>query len=252
MRQGLKTSYRDFYQSKYVRENKETNMIYQAIEKDYNTWSDFEYALGDLSKAPKTKERREQFFGAICDAYEDLQEYLKYASRRMPSIKYSLPLELGQYLSRGSRENFEAWLRGSLNESSRIHIDVATFNYTDASDFPKIGNSIRAAGRNIPVVEANFFQLHGTLANFIIVGCDNATQYSAECFSSQNEYLISKDIVCSDADVRSARKEVLLRMTDCQLMVIFGSSLGKTDQTYWRTILVRLTDPSVRLFIFDF
>jgi len=256
---GLKTSYPDFYKSTYV-QNNTTNQIYQDINANMESWTDFEVALGELSyKIFNHVIDKQHFIFDVTQVYSDLGKYLEIQQER-------------NTLTDGNIEKFKEYLIHFYNYVDPAHKKLiwdqlynqqsprkfghsfVVFNYTNTfsrfleqinADIP-INNNAKAVIR-----KSDICFIHGSLEKGIIVGCDNQSQYNFELLGTSS-YLLDKSITNNERGTLNIENAVRL-IKSTNLFVIFGMSLGETDQRWWNEIASRvISNPANRIVIFNY
>jgi len=261
LRQGLKTSYRDFYASDYVQTNN-TNRIYKEIKDNTETWADFELALGELSKRVPDLETAigygsAQFHTDVMQTYDELRSFIQDAAKKVkaPKDKYTLTLELDHCFTEAYRVRYHEWMDAatkSIGEKDYIDVEAATLNYTTNTRNPLATTPVFFPDSEYSRVQAKgsiFRKVHGDLTG-IVVGCDNVSQFDTAVFDGL-DFLILKETICDG--LGNERMRFLTSINYTHLFLLFGLSLGATDGSYWRAIINRLANNSnTRAVIFDY
>ncbi len=232
----LNTSYRNFYE--YVKKNKlhEANSIYRAIEKeDPEHWADFELGLGRFTNKIEdvTEKERALWSQTLNDELDEIKKDLKryireqniLADDSIPNIIFEREsfyqgLEIGQVANTTRAINFP----------DQTNMRFITLNYTNVLEklFPNIGRAV--AGRNY-VISDRIHHVHGSIDTKISLGVNDDSQISSYIDADEKKYLIKPELI---RQMNDGRLETLERYIDlCDVLVLFGVSLGATDKYIW-------------------
>lgn len=167
---GFKTWYTDFYPY-YVNRtftDPAVEKICYEIGKNFNTWADLEYRLGQYC-AEITKD---DFENVYYDLSDRLQEYLKAetagASFEEQDLN-KLHLDLAEpfkYLS--GIDNVR--LKNKFDSDISHHVNIISFNYTDVIDKVFSKNSMIGTAMGTNLFLDNIYHIHGVLGQTIILG----------------------------------------------------------------------------------
>jgi hypothetical protein len=247
---GLKTSYYDFYQ--FYKKMKSNNVAVQKlkdnISKTYESWSDLELELGSYTQHLKKIEEFDDIMGDIGDK---LSQYLKIEEDKLESYKIDQQ-KFFEYLS------FPEKLFLPTDEENLIEIkkkwgshnwdlNIYTFNYTSVIEkiFGDKQKNVLLTTHNLKnkatVTLRETKHIHGFLNNDMVIGVNDKSQIKNESFHENRDVLES--IVKSECN-RANRNGIDRKFTDkirtANLICIFGSSIGDTDNKWWELIGERL------------
>lgn len=237
---GMKTSYPEFYE--YIKTLPDKGSpLFELMKKDINAnkkyWSDMEAALGQFTSKIDNEQELTDFYFELSDR---LQEYLTKElssftrSEKLKSKIISDLLNLDRNLGETDKEPF----RNFANSIAKpITAYVMSLNYTDTLE--KIlaynNNGAISFGNNNtlqPIVH-----VHGLLNDSIIIGVDNEMQIANEAFRLNDNV---KDILVK---VQSNQAMKYTRHAECEkfisnadLIILFGVSMGETDARWWKMI----------------
>ena len=238
--QGMHTSYPEFYQ--YLMDNtNDGSPLLQQLKKDINAdkelWSDMEEAFGQFTSKIKTEVDLENLYFELSEC---LQKYLKSEQSAFKPDKELIAkfqndfVVTGKYLGATDKNRFTNFVKSMPGGKD---ISVMTLNYTNTLEtLLNLGNATdKNFGNN------NYFRqvihVHGQLDDSIIIGVDNESQISNEAFRNNEnvkDFLVKIQSNLAMKYTRHAVCEGLIK--NANLIILFGVSLGKTDERWWRLI----------------
>lgn len=256
----IPTKYKDFL--KYYKEQKNSDPEVQEyktkfIQKSekYELWKDLEIALGEYTSEfntddpPKNKLLFKKFYKDIRNC---LKEYLTdVQSKKLEEFNDEEFLSILIDLIAPYRYLKDIDKRHKKLED-RLYLSIATFNYTTS-----IEEIIRERiGKLNPTKTGMYiYHIHGNIKKGIFLfGVDNKDQIKNEDFQNDEDILdiIVKPIGNSNEGSYKVRN-IESAIHDSNIICIYGSSLGKTDQTWWNVISCALTsDEEVKLIFFHY
>ena len=257
--QGMATSYPDFYASlsQYVTKNSFEKDIISDIQENIEQWSDLEEALG---KATTRYKDPNLFRNALRFLNERLKEYLmSEESRARDTIKLSSQklendlLNPSLYLEEQGMDVFNEVIN---EDSTNVNIDVVSFNYTDTLE--RVLSPIRSATHELYSRWYYFreiLHIHGTLDDMILVGVNDESQIQNESF--RTDEFLSDDFIKPEINegCQNRRNATFLRLiNNAKIIVMFGVSIGITDNKWWKAIGQRINSnnpPLLLYFPFD-
>ncbi len=236
---GLNTRYTDYYVSflaKYARGSirryfgGEHSVLVQMMQKRHHeNWSDLEQIFGETVKefpSISAIKREKQFLEqSINDYLVDEQNRVTVCGESYKDLKVQLDTMLMQMLRIGGMAE---------SELSPHSVEVVTFNYTDVVDriFENANRVKEGLFCYSPVKH-----IHGRTGDVLILGVDNWTQY---------DYRLPGDVELLDTIMikpelnNSLRRGIVENIVEsiekADVIVIYGSSIGYTDSTWWRII----------------
>ncbi len=238
--QGMKTSYPEFYQ--YLMDNtNDGSPLLQQLKKDINAdkelWSDMEEAFGQFTSKIKTEVDMENLYFELSEC---LQKYLKSEQSTFKPDKELITkfqndfVVTGKYLGATDKNRYTNFVKSMPGGKD---ISVMTLNYTNTLEtLLNLGNATdKNFGNN------NYFRqvihVHGQLDDSIIIGVDNESQILNEAFRNNDnikDFLVKIQSNLAMKYTRHTVCEELIKTAN--LIVIFGVSLGNTDERWWRLI----------------
>ncbi|RYX89814.1 hypothetical protein EON78_07140 [bacterium] len=230
---------------KYYNEVESDNAIVSTLKHDisshYNNWSDLELALGKYTQNLKTSD---EFDELIQDILNNLGDYLEGIENQIDFSLFNKE-KLYKYLCnpeaslpKGDSNTIEAyksaWVRPNWS------INVVTFNYTQT--FEKIinytaTNQIIGKHHQGNIVLKNIYHLHGFSDDRMIIGVNDVTQIDNKDFHSNPDIL--EALVKSEynrAMRHTVDEDVISQILSANLICIFGSAIGDTDNCWWELI----------------
>ncbi len=281
LRLGLPTSYPEFldyykhiepisfeqgstsYQN--VKDAKE--LFFQKMKEKENSgneeWKDLEVALGEFTSSLTDKEVFLDFYE---DLYESLHTYLSNIEENSTSIftpnlsKELIDSLLTPYNHLNARER-----RDFLNKvgDDILSANVISFNYTSSFELLSETTSIVNKEYERPDSQYKFIlnpikHVHGKLSKGksrdILLGVDNETQITNKEFLTNNKILNALIKPKGNNNIGNLVDEDCLGIiNEAKVIYIFGTSLGKTDQTWWTALSERfIADNEVVIVYFHF
>ncbi len=239
---GLPTDYNHFY--RYYSEQPNSSENIKKLKENINQykdkeWKDLELGLGKFtSQVASEDEFREDYI----DLQENLSKYLKSVDNLLSQPDEKLSQQQindfvfpENYLPIKEKEQILSF-KESYKSHSMWNLNIINFNYThtiehilNLKEGDKIGQQY-----NIPIIYRGVNHIHRTLDdNGIWIGVNDESQIENVAFreAPMIKYLLIKPFIVS----ASGNKEEIICeriIADSNLICIFGSSLGETDE-YW-------------------
>lgn len=226
----MKTKYRDFYDHIKKTKNVTKNGIYESIQRDPESWAEFELKLGehtrDIEKHPEKDWQKESSL-----FHEDLEEFINdladYLREQEKSIKGSISLTRHNFyeeLSSGQRSKFASHL---LREPLNFHFITLNYTNTLIKVLPPIGRRNMSTSISVKTI----LHLHGDLIENLTLGLSDESQLSTALKGIDKTFLIKPDAIEYANDGRSEELDRCLKRSS--IVVIFGASLGDSDKYLW-------------------
>jgi len=239
---GMKTRYCDFYEYyKSIHSDDDAiNKLKDTISSDYKNWSDLELALG---KYTENIETLQQFDNIFDDIDEKLSEYLYKEELKIDYNKFDVD-KLNKYLSAPEsclaqadiniiREYKNSW------KNNNWIVNVITFNYTKTLEKIREDNQTMIGGHNkVHAINfKNIYHIHGYVDDRMVMGVNDISQISNSNFHSNIDVLDALvKIECNKANKHTIDDQCNKQILSSELICIFGSSLGDTDNYWWEQI----------------
>lgn len=261
---GIKSSYIDIYKGyiKTASSNKTIQTFKENISADFQTWGDFEIAMGHYANNVTSAE---EYISCIRDFRQYLADYLESQQSSffssihnnsfiLNSIRDEIKKSINNFYI-GCSHNCENSVRRN-NSSYGSSTDFITFNYTTIADSLISLISQDQTSLKLNTYHSGFFttHIHGSLEeNDLVMGVDNDSQIIAHFTINQTiKRLFIKPLFNNDYDQSRIERTNQLIMHASNICV-YGMSLGDSDIT-WRKMLFDWlsSDSSKQLFIYDY
>lgn len=255
---GLNTSYKSFYEYyKAIESSKnKVNILKHNISSNYNNWSDLELALGQYTAELKILEEFDEVFE---DIGEQLAEYLKKEEDKLDIKKidkekfFENLAKPENFLPIADNNKIKTFKDNWLNH--RWSIDIMTFNYTTVIEkiienkknikigyHPKNQDLVTLIGVN---------HIHGFVDKNMVLGVNDISQLKNKEFHKNEDILeaIIKD-KCNKAYRHTIDDLFKTKINQADMICIFGSSIGDTDNMWWEIIGRKLSTKPTPVIIF--
>jgi len=245
---GLKTSYIDFYQYYKTVESDNVNVqkLKENISKTYESWADLELALGDYTQH---LEKIEEFDDILLDIGEELSNYLHLEEHKLENYEIN-QRKFFDYLCfpenlflPADKENLLSIKKKWINH--QWNLNIYTLNYTSVIEkiFGDKQKKVLLAHHNntLTIQLGEIKHIHGYLDNDMVIGVNDISQIKNESFHNNRDVLES--IVkseCNRANRSNIDRQFTNKINSANLICIFGSSIGDTDNKWWELIGERL------------
>ena len=181
---GLKTSYKDFYDS-YKNEksdNENINLLKKNISNNYKNWSDLELALGHYTEELKTLEEFDEVFEDIGEKLADflVEQEGVFEPKKVDKNKFLNDLVLPENALLPADK---LSIRSYKQKFSNTHwaMDIYTFNYTrviekildDKYQNIKVKNPLYP---RLEIVLRNIHHIHGFTDKRMVMGVNDISQ----------------------------------------------------------------------------
>lgn len=244
----LKTSYNDFY--KYYQavetDNPNVRKLKEHISKTFDSWADLELALGDYTQHLN---KIEEFDDITLDIGEELSNYLKKEEEKLENFDFD---QKNFFENLSFPENFflpadkEVLLNYKLKWANQHwNLNIYTFNYTTVIEkiFGEKTDNVLLANHNgnATVKLGEIKHIHGYLDNNMVLGVNDISQVKNPDFHKNRDILES--IIkpeCNGANRNNIDRQFSNRINQANLICVFGSSIGDTDNKWWELIGQRL------------
>ena len=247
----MKTSYQDFF--KYYLSLKTTDLDIAAmkvdIEKQKNeTWADLEIGLGKYSKKCATKEI---FLKCVADIKEQLTDYLKTESDKIKLFGATSLDRFYQFAPLFEPEPRSRYL-GYVNKlgSMSREVDIITLNYTSTLE-ALTGYDSHPIDLTDEATLGTIQHIHGTLLNMMAMGVNDQSQIANEAFRGDldvEEEFIKPEF--NDACMNNKNAICRRLINEANIIVIYGTSVGPSDDKWWKLIGKRMDSLNYPLLIY--
>ena len=242
---GLKTRYADFIAT-YLKQPSNTDVIVKlknAVNQNIDFWGDAELAFGKLKFSTFGKDSYPVVKECVTDFSDALSEYLQNEERRFQipdeKIKVAFCILLCSYYQRLGEYPRRNELK-RLKQFKRLKINVINFNYTETIDkmLPPSGTMALPGWGRIDVQINEVCHVHGALSaeTSRSFGVNMSSQIEDSKLIPDARMLLVKPEV--DRLARWGLESIAKEMIDeSDTVVLFGLSLGATDQLWWNYLL---------------
>lgn len=247
----MKTSYQDFFKYYLGLPTDDRDII--AMKRDinshrYETWADLEMGMGAYSSHCSNKD---VFLKCLADIKSNLKTYLQKESEKINLYKISSLSGFhnpGQFLDPEPRIRYDKWRRSKFAGTA---IDVMTLNYTLTLE--KLLGFTGATLYYTDGIQLNsIHHIHGTLNdNMMVIGVNDSSQISNADFSADLdvvEEFIKPEYNDACMNNKNGIGETLIQSAD--VIVIYGASLGLSDDRWWKIIGQRMQSNNFPLIVY--
>ena len=265
---GLKSSYNDFYGFYKIQESDSypVKNFKDNISNNIDKWSDLELALGEYTKEINSLDELDDIHENIV---EELAEYLtlaqkKFTKEKISSINNEKFIEDLFHPEKFLLVRDAISLRKFFGGKDRRHnfYSIVNFNYTHTAEHILGLNNISNRNSNLKIEKKedvglhrldSIFHVHGTIDSDMVIGVDNAEQIINKELSNNidaTNHLIKRD--CNLVMRHGIESDCEKLISEADLICIFGSSIGETDQLWWDLIAEQLKERNCRLIVFEY
>lgn len=259
--------YRELVDEEYSKDKEEAaiNALHLSLHQDFELWSDFEMALATSLARACTK-----FSNPAAIYTQAFEHFVHFFHDRIATIETSIASfqptvkqlkqfrnGVNDFMKDGLRPKQATILQAFLRKHERENwsIRFITFNYTtlldtlvdSAASNPQI--SSRKLINNVQYSRSltSPLHIHGNITDGhgIILGPDNAQQIIVPALS-QDEVVREMTVKPLQNDAREdlSQETALDYISQSSIICIFGMSLGKSDETWWKALAKWLNDQS--------
>lgn len=235
---GLKTSYSDFY--KYVIENNllGDNKIYKKVADRPDNWSDFETALGKYTyyiedfAEDKREDESIEFHRELDVIRDDLADYLQSQEASIENLPDKFTLATDEDGLYGDLNPGQKSVLNRLLYNKPVYLNFVSLNYT--STLEKIlSGDVLFSSRGYHIQQPQ--HLHGSFDLYMTLGVSEKTQLFDGMSAREKNDLIKPRLIDSSNDGRIDSFQKTL--SSSSLVILFGTSLGKTDSYIWQDVM---------------
>lgn len=246
----MKTSYQDFFN--YYLHLTTLDGDIMAMKRDidskkYETWADLEIGLGIYSSQCASKEI---FLKCLADIKSNLKEYLQNESEKIKlyTLKSnSTFLDVGSVLDPQPQNQYTLF---SSKLSTGKFINIMTFNYTSTLEWLlDFHGSPKILSQNVRL--NTIYHVHGMLDDMMVMGVNDSSQISNINFSSDMdvvEEFVKPEYNDACMNYKNNICESLISSAD--IIVLYGTSLGKSDNKWWKLIGQRMNQDNYPLLVY--
>lgn len=246
----LKTSYQDFFKYYVALPSSDDDILRMKKDIDQQkneTWADLEIGMGVYAGKCDSKD---VFLKCLDNIKSSLKDYLRRESEKISNFITS------SIISFASPSGFlEPEPRTRYNEfanqiNPNVRIDVITLNYTNTLEYLlDFDGKEKVLTRSTSL--RTIFHLHGTLENMMVMGVNDISQIGNERFNSDEDVMeefIKPEYNDACLNNKNAICESLIN--DADIIVLFGTSLGPSDDKWWKLIGQRMDSAKYPLLVY--
>ncbi|SHI87077.1 AbiH family protein [Flavobacterium terrae] len=240
---GLKTRYTNFYEY-YIKSHSNSvtvNTLKNHIDKNFENWSDLELAIGTYTEQFSTVD---EFIEVYEDIGDNLGDYLKDQETSFDFSKINIS-KLKDYLAYPEKslpKADEEILISFKNNWPSVNweINIITLNYTNSLEKifdNKYTNLILGTHHRSNIILKGMEHIHGYCEDRMIMGVNDISQIKNQSFHNNQDILDA--LVkpnCNKANKHTIDNLCDLQISQANLICIFGSSIGDTDNYWWQAI----------------
>jgi len=244
----LQTSYNHFYQYYKTVETNNVNVqkLKENISKSYDSWTDLELALGSYTQH---LEKVEELDDILSDIGEKLSGYLHLEEEKLKNYqinkkKFFDHLCFPENLFLPADKEILLEIKRKW-KNHQWDLNIYTFNYTTVVEKILGDNqqniTLAQRANNLLIQFGEIKHIHGYLDNDMVIGVNDITQIKNESFHKNRDAL--EAIVkseCNRANRSNVDRQFTNKINSANLIYIFGSSIGETDNKWWELIGERL------------
>lgn len=257
---GLNTSYKAFLE--FYKSEPSNNENVEKLKKELNSnsldWSDVEITFGKYTKQISSIEEFDEIYDDLTDKLSDfiLDQEKNFNVSSLSKENFSKYLIFPEKtLSPADINSFNSFREPWSN--STWNTDIITFNYTRiiekiiGEEKGKIQIGKHSNTGNVFLRSIN--HIHGFAESRLVFGVNDESQIHNSSFHD-NPYILN-DLIkskCNQAIGHTIDDKCKNKVSRANLICIFGSSIGDTDNIWWKLIGQRLLENKTRLIIFNF
>ena len=254
---GLNTSYNDFYEYyKQIESNNEAIIkLKNELFNNFENWSDLEFSLGKYTLNINTLDEFDEVFE---DILEHLSLYLKIEENKLNNesnkvYRDKLLEHLAKPINFLTDIDIDILNRYFTHDIyHKANLNILTFNYTKSLELLINYNDSPIIIPNNTILQ-KIYHVHGFIDEKMIMGVNDISQLSNKDFHNNQDIkdaIIKEESNKATGHTIDAQCENLI--TSANVICIFGSSLGQTDNKWWIAIGNRLKyDSNFKLIIFE-
>lgn len=240
--QGMATGYPEFYKHlQYNITDGSTllNRMKKEITEKLELWSDMEECLGGFTTESDNADEFDDFYFELNDL---LQKYLTSENDNFfPTDKLKIKFQsdfttVSKYLGALDQNRYNIFIKTNGLSLSK-DISVITLNYTNTLEKILSLNTTTTKTFGSNIFLRDIIHVHGQLGRSIIIGVDNEEQIMNKEFRNNDDI---KDLMIKIQsnevmkETRHMQCEALI--SNANIIVLFGVSLGDTDARWWKII----------------
>lgn len=266
---GMKSRFKDFfpiYKEKSAKKPKKIRQLSEEIDADYETWADFETALGEYTMKFNA-ETKQDFLDQVKDFQNEFIEHLQIQEEGLDYNKQDLAgFMINALMEYYSSENLPPESNKRVKSIHDLYnydehtYNFVNFNYTYSLE--KCLNTIpqkivckRKYGNGERVDRiGEIVHVHGRRDLYPLIGVNDVSQIANEELAKDATFIrrIVKPTLNRSIHQENDENATTL-INQSQIICVYGMSLGKTDKKWWDLLMKWLKGSDYRqLVIFDY
>ena len=268
---GMKSRFKDFFPIyKEKSQNKESRIkqLSDSIESNYDTWADFEKALGEYT-LKFTSENKQDFIDQVKDFETEFIAYLKWQESTLSfkdsdKIAHIMIEALTKFYSSDNLaiDSSSALAKIYNKSSAESHFyNFVNFNYTSLllkalQTIPQNIICKRKHNENAEKADkiGKIIHVHGYCDKLPIIGVNDASQIANKELAKDSRfarYIIKPSI--SQYLRQGYDRDTTSIINSSTIICVYGMSLGATDKKWWDLLMQWLSGSSDRqLVMFEY
>lgn len=267
---GMKTRFRDFfpiYQQQSKEKEPRIKRLSDEIGDNFDTWADFESALGEYTKNFNSENKQDLF-----DQIQDFQkEFVAYLKKQESTILFNKEEYIKETMQEGILNYFsqENLFPISSEEISKLYVqhknevfthNFINFNYTSVLEkcintVPQrvISNGTSSNFSRTDIV-GKIVHVHGRCDAHPIIGVNDTSQIANIKLADDDNFAkrLVKPLINQFLKYKNDIDTTNL-IDKSTIICVYGMSLGKTDKKWWDKLVCWLSaSPNRQLVIFDY
>ncbi|MDD5891985.1 MAG: AbiH family protein [Bacteroidales bacterium] len=255
---GLNTRYTDFYNAFLAGETSTFDSVGTQIihhpelvamleeNKDNPLWADLELLLGKsiyrFNSADCLREEKTYLENSLNDYISAEQKRLVVNTDKGDEIRQALDKLIDRF------KNYFDW---SFKNEEKIVVQFVTFNYSDTIE--RIVKVVNKNDSTQNIIYEKPIYIHGKIGDRIILGLDNKSQYTdrtglRDRINNKEVKLILEKPELNRLFRNREYLDAIRAIKDADKIILYGTSIGETDVSWWKTISKWLVDHSERSF----
>lgn len=269
---GMKSRFKDFfpiYKEKSQNKKPRIKQLSDSIESDYETWADFEKALGEYT-LNFTSENKQDFIDQVKDFETEFIAYMKWQES---TLSFSQSDKISRIMIEAltkfySVDNLAVDSSDAVTKIFKKYItgshcyNFVNFNYTSL-----LSKALQTIPQNIVCKRkldesaekidkiGKIIHVHGYCDNFPIIGVNDANQIANKDLAKDSRfarYIIKPSI--NQFLRQGYDRDTTNVINNSTIICVYGMSLGSTDRKWWNLLMQWLysnSDRQLVLYIYD-
>ena len=244
---GLPSRFVDFFPNYCLEareKEKKIRMLSEEIGKDYETWADFERALGGYTEK-FTKDNKYDLIAQIKDFELSFIDYLKECELKLDYsdsnlIKNTFEKAIKNFYSTPNL-SLESYNTVYKELYSRAH-EVNKYNFINYNYTNTLNRCIEIFDKNknkaLNINTGTIINVHGKCDSYPILGVNDVSQIKNKELANDT-WFTSRFVKPTINDLlrNQNNSKTTALISSSTIIIIYGMSIGETDKIWWQTIL---------------